>query len=188
MEPCPPRPTAYSRPRPTAPPPPRPTSSLVVADLHRKLDVLPPPQIGLHGSVHELLPVLPPRQEPPQYEPPFGTAAAWDVDDDFGPTSTPIIDWTPDYSSNDRKPSSQYFTNLMTQDHDADLELLMQPDPAPTSVGKGSSKRGRKTYWDRIARDFHQNINFKRTTNSLEHRCGIIIKECMKFQGYFEEV
>ncbi|OQU83659.1 hypothetical protein SORBI_3005G154900, partial [Sorghum bicolor] len=47
-----------------------------------------------------------------------------------------------------------------------------------------------KTYWERIANDFHMNRNFEsdRTPNSLEHRFGIILKECMKFQGYYEEV
>jgi hypothetical protein len=33
-------------------------------------------------------------------------------------------------------------------------------------------------------RDFESD----RTPNSLEHRFGIILKECMKFQGYYEEV
>ena len=47
-----------------------------------------------------------------------------------------------------------------------------------------------KTYWKRIADDYHANKNFvsDRTPNSLEHRWGIIQKECMKFQGYYEEV
>lgn len=46
------------------------------------------------------------------------------------------------------------------------------------------------TYWERIAQDFHKNKEFQseRTPNSLEHRCGTIIKECMKFQAFFEEV
>ncbi|GJM99713.1 hypothetical protein PR202_ga16840 [Eleusine coracana subsp. coracana] len=110
MAPCPPRPTAPApprpkahpcsrpmapAPRPMAPPTPRPTTSLVqVAGLRRKLipDVPRPPELGLHSGIHELFSVLPPRQEPPPYEPPFGTAAAWDADDDFGPTSTLIFD------------------------------------------------------------------------------------------------
>ena len=111
--------------------------------------------------------------------------------------------------------SSQSFMNLMTQDADADLELLMQRE----STEKGASKRGSnythnediqlciswmnitndpiignkqpgKTYWERIADDFHRNKDFEsdRTPNSLEHRWGVILKECMKFQGYYEEV
>ncbi|KAF8669344.1 hypothetical protein HU200_051684 [Digitaria exilis] len=48
------------------------------------------------------------------------------------------------------------------------------------------------TYWERIAQDFHENkegkFESKRTPNSLEHRCGLIVKECMKFQAFYEEV
>ncbi|CAL4981877.1 unnamed protein product [Urochloa decumbens] len=109
----------------------------------------------------------------------------------------------------------------MTQDNDADLELLMQPDPTPTSAMKGPSKRGTnythdedvqlciswmnisydpitaneqpgKTYWVRIAHDFHENkegrFESERTPNSLEHRCGVILKECMRFQSFYEDV
>ncbi|CAD6240354.1 unnamed protein product [Miscanthus lutarioriparius] len=53
----------------------------------------------------------------------------------------------------------------------------------------GNNQPG-KTYWERIGNDFHSNRDFEsdRTPNSLEHRFGIILKECMKFQGYYEEV
>jgi hypothetical protein len=53
----------------------------------------------------------------------------------------------------------------------------------------GNQQSG-KTYWERIANDFHMNRDFEsdRTPNSLEPRFGIILKECMKFQGYYEEV
>ena len=112
---------------------------------------------------------------------------------------------------------SGYFTNILTQEVDDDLELLRQQDATPSTGGK--SKRGSnytnlediqlckswihisndpiignqqpgKTYWERIANDFHRNRDFEsdRTPNSLEHRFGIILKECMKFQGYYEEV
>ncbi|KAF8715417.1 hypothetical protein HU200_027064 [Digitaria exilis] len=105
----------------------------------------------------------------------------------------------------------------MTQNQEADLEVLVQPDPTPASIGKGPSKRGTnyshdediqlckswlnissdpvtgtdqfgKTYWERIAQDFHQNVYSERKTTSLEHRCGVILRDTMKFHGYFEEV
>ena len=107
----------------------------------------------------------------------------------------------------------------MTQEKDDDLELVNQQAATPSTGGKGASKRGSnytslediqlckswihisndpiigndqagKTYWERIANDFHRNMDFEsdRTPNSLEHRFGIILKECMKFQGYYEEV
>jgi hypothetical protein len=114
-----------------------------------------------------------------------------------------------------RGSSSQYFTNLLTQDEDGDLQHSMQP----SSGGKGGSKRGSnytqeediqlckswigigydssvgtdqsgKTYWERITAHYHSFRDFPsdRTSNSLEHRCGIIVKDCMRFQGYYEEV
>ena len=112
-----------------------------------------------------------------------------------------------------------YFTTILTQEADDDLEVLRQQDATPSTGCKGSSKWGSnytnlediqlckswihisndpiignnqpgKTYWERIGNDFHSNRDFEsdRTPNSLEHRFGIILKECMKFQGYYEEV
>jgi len=112
-----------------------------------------------------------------------------------------------------------YFTTILTQEADDDLEVLRQQDATPSTGSKGTSKRGSnytnlediqlckswihisndpiignnqpgKTYWERIGNDFHSNRDFEsdRTPNSLEHRFGIILKECMKFQGYYEEV
>ncbi|CAD6229012.1 unnamed protein product [Miscanthus lutarioriparius] len=99
--------------------------------------------------------------------------------DDFSPNH-----WTSDYSQ-PWASSSQYFTNIMTQEKDDDLELIhISNDPII-----GNDQAG-KTYWERIANDFHRNRDFEsdRTPNSLEHRFGIILKECMKFQGYYKEV
>ncbi|XP_039787589.1 uncharacterized protein LOC120654067 [Panicum virgatum] len=83
------------------------------------------------------------------------------ADDDF--SSTPIVDWTPDFSANTanftsanlrganleaanlkdpRASTSQSFTNMMTLDDDAAVELLMASDPTPSSGGKGVSRRG----------------------------------------------
>jgi hypothetical protein len=48
-----------------------------------------------------------------------------------------------------------------------------------------------KTYWIRIADHYNENKTFagvERNANSLEHRWGVIQKECMRFQGYSEEV
>jgi hypothetical protein len=48
-----------------------------------------------------------------------------------------------------------------------------------------------KTYWIRIADHYNENKTFagvERNANSLEHRGGVIQKECMRFQGYSEEV
>lgn len=47
-----------------------------------------------------------------------------------------------------------------------------------------------KTYWNMIADDFHQNRDFdsNRSANSLEHRMGIILKDCMLFQACYEQI
>ncbi|TVU14768.1 hypothetical protein EJB05_38261, partial [Eragrostis curvula] len=147
-----------------------------------------------------------------------------DVDGDFtstggGNDSSAFFDWslTTDYAAEDPRPSSsQPFMNLLTQDQDADLQILMQDDTTPS---KRPPKRGSNysleediqvckswinisndavvgtdqpgaTYWERIAQDFHKNKNFEsdRSANSIEHRCQTILKECMRFHGYFEEI
>ncbi|KAG2640910.1 hypothetical protein PVAP13_2KG126924 [Panicum virgatum] len=108
---------------------------------------------------------------------------------------------------------------MMTLDDDAAVELLMASDPTPSSGGKGVSRRGSgyiqcediqlctswmnisndpivgneqpsKTYWNRIADDFHHNRDFdsNRSANSLEHRMGIILKDCMLFQACYEQI
>ncbi|CAD6236086.1 unnamed protein product [Miscanthus lutarioriparius] len=143
----------------------------------------------------------------------------YEVAGDFSPNH-----WMPDDYSEPRASSAAgrgrgYFTTILTQEADDDLEVLRQQDATPSTGGKGSSKRGSnytnlediqlckswihisndpiignnqpgKTYWERIRNDFHSNRDFEsdRTPNSLEHRFGIILKECMKFQGYYEEV
>ncbi|TVU25299.1 hypothetical protein EJB05_27791, partial [Eragrostis curvula] len=146
------------------------------------------------------------------------------VDGDFSSTgdgnaSSAFFDWSlsTDYAAEDaRLPSSQPFMNLLTQDKDADLQILMPEDATPS---KRPPKRGSNysveediqvckswinisndavvgtdqpgaTYWERIAQDFHKNKNFEsdRSANSIEHRCQTILKECMRFHGYFEEI
>ena len=109
--------------------------------------------------------------------------------------------------------------SLLTQDSDADLQLLTPSDATPSSDGKGPSKRGSnytheediqlciswmnvsndpivandqpsKSYYQRIADDFHKNKDFEssRSTKSLEIRIAGIIKDCMKFQSFYEEI
>ncbi|TVU11881.1 hypothetical protein EJB05_45491, partial [Eragrostis curvula] len=122
-----------------------------------------------------------------------------------------------DWKTVDPRPSlSQPFTNLLTQDKDVDLQILMQEDATPSKrppkrgsnysleediqVCKswinisndavvGTDQPG-TTYWERIAQDFHKNKDFEsdRSANSIEHRCQTILKECMRFHGYFEEI
>ncbi|CAL5013758.1 unnamed protein product [Urochloa decumbens] len=47
-----------------------------------------------------------------------------------------------------------------------------------------------KSYYQRIADDFHNNKDFEsnRSTKSLELRIAAIIKDCMKFQSFYEEI
>jgi hypothetical protein len=101
----------------------------------------------------------------------------------------------------------------MTQDVDLDLEV-----PTPNSANRGSKRgcnynhdedihlcmswmnvsnkpvvgndQARKTYWTRIANHYNENktSGTERTASSIEDRWGAIQKECMKFQGYYEEV
>ncbi|CAO2149142.1 unnamed protein product [Urochloa humidicola] len=116
--------------------------------------------------------------------------------------------------------TSQPLMDLLTQDSDADLALLSAPsDVTPSYDGKGPSKRGSnyshaediqlctswmnvsydpivgneqptKSYYQRIADDFHKNRDFEsnRSTKSLEIRISAIIKDCMKFQSFFEQI
>jgi hypothetical protein len=86
--------------------------------------------------------------------------------------------------------SSQHWTSLLTQDNDADLQLLASSDVTPNSGGKGPAKRGTnytheediqcciswmnvssdrvvgneqpsRSYYQRIAGDFHKNKEFE---------------------------
>ena len=119
----PPRPTTAppekTRRRPFVAPHPRPTANPLAAGLPRRQD-LPSPTGGLPCQLPNDV-LVPPRgrqmstfTEPQGASPPFSTAATFDarstasspvlmyeaVDDDF--SSTPIVDWTPDFSANVR--------------------------------------------------------------------------------------
>ena len=108
--------------------------------------------------------------------------------------------------------------NLLTQDAEVDLEVLtQQPTTCTANKGtskRGSNynhyediqlcdswmnitndpispnEQPNTTYWSRIADNYNTNKKFAagRTASSLEHRWGIIQKECLKFQGFYEEV
>jgi hypothetical protein len=74
--------------------------------------------------------------------------------------------------------------------HDEDIQLCiswMNVSNDPIVANNQPSK----TYWTRLVDHYNDNKTFagvERNANSLEHRWGVIQKECMKFQGYFEEV
>ena len=105
--------------------------------------------------------------------------------------------------------------NLLTQDADPELEVLTQlPTPSRGSSRRGNNyshdediqlcvswmnisndsivgnDQAGKTYWTRIADHYNENrtSGTERNASSLEHRWGTIQKECMKFQGYYEDV
>jgi hypothetical protein len=74
--------------------------------------------------------------------------------------------------------------------HDEDIQLCiswMNVSNDPIVANNQPSK----TYWTRIADHYNDTKTFagvERNVISLEHRWGAIQKECIKFQGYFEEV
>jgi hypothetical protein len=104
---------------------------------------------------------------------------------------------------------------LLTEGVDGGLELPMQPSSGGKGTSKrgsnysqeediqlcnsyisigndsiiGTDQSGKK-FWERITAHYHAFRDFPsdRTSNSLEHRCGVVVKDCMRFQGYYEEV
>jgi hypothetical protein len=111
---------------------------------------------------------------------------------------------------------SQGFTNLLTQDidlevltqlptsssgskgatkwgsnynHDEDIQLCISWMNVSNNLIVANGQPS-KTYWTGITNHYNENKTFasvERNANSLEHRWGAIQKECMRFQGYFEE-
>jgi hypothetical protein len=105
----------------------------------------------------------------------------------------------------------------MTQDVDPDLEVLTQV-PTLCSGSRGSKQgcnynhdediqlcvswmnvsndsiarndQACKTYWTRIANHYNENktSDTEKNASSIEHKWGVIQKECMKFQCYYEQV
>jgi hypothetical protein len=110
------------------------------------------------------------------------------------------------------------FMNMLTQDVDPDMEVLIQLSTPSSGGKGASKRRSNynhdediqlcmswmnesndlvvgndqssKAYWSRIADHYNDNKTFsvERNVNSFEHKWGVIQKECVKFQGYFEEV
>ncbi|KAG0535054.1 hypothetical protein BDA96_04G333200, partial [Sorghum bicolor] len=202
----PPRPAlAPTRRRAFIAPHPRPTSAPVDTNLSRTQE-RPSPSGGGGSGLPPRLCNDPPRLGPRALtfmEPHAGTwnanSSTWDAgsttsspaqthvyevaDDDFSQ-----IHWTPEYS--DTTPSNggkskrgSNYNNL------EDIQLCKSWINISNDPIIGNQQSG-KTYWERIANHFHTNRDFDsdRTPNSLEHRFGIILKECMKFHGYYEEV
>jgi hypothetical protein len=73
--------------------------------------------------------------------------------------------------------------------HQEDMQLCISWEIISINPITANEQPGR-SYWNRIADHFRANKNFQsdRNANSLEHRWGIIQKECMKFQAYYEDV
>jgi len=104
-----------------------------------------------------------------------------DVDDDLELSMKP--DATP---SSGGKGASKRGSNYSQEE---DIQLCKSWISISNNAIVGTDQSG-KTYWERITAHFHnfRDFHYDRTTNSLEHRCGVIIKECMRFQAYYEEV
>jgi len=104
-----------------------------------------------------------------------------DVDDDLELSMKP--DATP---SSGGKGASKRGSNYSQEE---DIQLCKSWISISNNAIVGTDQSG-KTYWERITAHFHnfRGFHYDRTTNSLEHRCGVIIKECMRFQAYYEEV
>ncbi|KAG2631111.1 hypothetical protein PVAP13_3KG573700 [Panicum virgatum] len=222
-------PPEKTRHRPFVAPHPRRTANPPAAGLPRRQD-LPSPAGGLPCQLPNDV-LVPPRgrqtstfTEPQGASPPFSTAAIFDArstasslvlmyeaaDDDF--RSTPIVDWTPDFSANHFSIcliTSELILFLMFTSESSlvvlsssllwsPLELLMASDPTPSSGGKGVSRRGSGyiqcediqlcTSWMNISNDPIIDFDSNRSANSLEHRMGIILKDCMLFQACYEQI
>ena len=112
--------------------------------------------------------------------------------------------------------SSQPLVDMLTQNSEADLEVLTQapiPDSG-SSRGRGGnynhnediqlcwswmaitfdtrigSDQPKGTYWNRIAQHYHENKTFvsDRNVTSLEKRWNGIQRECIRFQECIEKI
>jgi len=112
--------------------------------------------------------------------------------------------------------SSHPLVDMLTQDSEADLEVLTQapiPDSG-SSRGRGGnynhnediqlcwswmaitfdprigSDQPKGTYWNRIAQHYHENKTFvsDRNVTSLEKRWNGIQRECIRFQECIEKI
>ncbi|EES04596.1 hypothetical protein BDA96_04G062100 [Sorghum bicolor] len=92
---------------------------------------------------------------------------------------------------NGTQPSAPKRKQIRTTNYsqEEDLQLCKSWENVSLHPVTGTEQLG-KAYWKRIHDNFHANKTFasNRNENSLEHRWGVIHKECQKFQGLFEEV
>ena len=73
--------------------------------------------------------------------------------------------------------------------HDEDIQLCRSWSDITTDPITANDQSS-KSYWARIADHFHDNKCFEsdRTAASLEKRMGGILKDCMRFQGFYDEI
>ncbi|CAL5089832.1 unnamed protein product [Urochloa decumbens] len=151
------------------------------------------------------------------------TASTTSMQDDgcyLSSSSTPFSDWTPTPTAENTLQypmgSSESYVDLLTQDFEADLEVLTEA-PFPdigSSKGRGGnythnediqlcfswmaitfdsrvgSDQSKDTYWNRIAQHYHENRTFVsgRNATSLEKRWNTIQRECIRFQECIEKI
>jgi len=73
--------------------------------------------------------------------------------------------------------------------HDEDIQLCRSWSNITTDPITANDQPS-KSYWARIAEHFHDYKCFvsDRTAVSLEKRMGGILKDCMRFQGFYDEI
>jgi hypothetical protein len=73
--------------------------------------------------------------------------------------------------------------------HDEDIQLCVSWMNVSNDPIVGNDQSG-KAYWTRIVDHYNDNktCSTEKNASSVEHRWGVIQKECMKFQDYYEEV
>jgi len=73
--------------------------------------------------------------------------------------------------------------------HDEDIQLCRSWSNITTDPIIANDQPS-KSYWARIAEHFHDYKCFEsdRTAASLEKRMGGILKDCMRFQGFYDEI
>ncbi|CAN6206146.1 unnamed protein product [Urochloa humidicola] len=151
------------------------------------------------------------------------TASRTSLQDDgdyFSSSSMPFSDWSPtpttDYTMQNPMSSSQSFVDMLTQDSEADLEVLTQAPILDSGSNRGrggnynhnediqlcwswmaitfdpriGSDQPKGTYWNRIAQHYHENKTFvsDRNATSLEKRWNGIQRECIRFQECIEKI
>ncbi|CAO2209842.1 unnamed protein product [Urochloa humidicola] len=138
----------------------------------------------------------------------------------FSSSSMPSYDWstTPTAENTLQEPmsSSHSFVDMLTQDSEADLQVLTEAAilDSGSSRGRGGNynhnediqlcwswmaitfdprignDQPKGTYWNRIAQHYHENKTFvsDRNATSLEKRWNVIQRECVRFQECIEKI